>query len=206
MVYSRIKREIWRAIGIFFWFFFVILYTITTIEDYLWLIIIGPIIAVLVYLGLIISLTNKKDDLENIENNPIMKLNRQMLSGLGSIVVFFYIPILFFIYDFNNLYMPIVMIFIFFLIFGIYYVLSANEKIKEKLKKNKRLLKLQRNSIINISYSLILLCFSSILIIIIGLYIFNFQGVWLFLIPIAFPVSFYIEKIEKKLFIAMNSS
>jgi len=199
MLHPRIKRELLRSIGIFGFAMFLFLFISINSNDYYWTIIIGPILAVIIYMLVIITLVKKK---EPISKNIILESHRTIV---GSVVFLFFLtyalPYLIFLTELNKFSILISIVFVFFFGLSIILVYSNNKKIENATKNNRKILKIQRK----LAKQEILLGGSLIYILGASTIIYPSFGFMLWIIPlIAIPAGLAIELFDKKLYFEID--
>ena len=197
MVHARIKRELWRSVAIFFIVMMLFVYLTSFLKGFYWLIFIAPFLAVLIYMGIVIILVRRKSSLlGEIESHPLIKFHRNMVAGLLMGVVS---PLLilstFLFYKDSWTGLIFIPILTFSFCLGLWFFFSSSRKIKSVFSDNKRLIRMQRKSLVKASISVLIIVLSVAFCIIIS-HVFHFWPIWvIFLIPLI-PIVFYLEKIE----------
>jgi len=202
MLHPRIKREILRSVGIFGFAMFVFLIISINLSDYYWSIIIGPLLAVIIYMVVVIIWVKKKGSTP--EKNIILDSHRVIVGSVIFIIFLtFALPYLLFLSELNKFSILIFTIFVFFLGLSIIFAFSNNKKIEDAAKKNRKLLRIQRK----LAMQEVLVGGSLVYILGASTVASPSFGFILWIIPlIAIPVGLFIEIFDKKLYYEIKKS
>ena len=201
MVHARIKRELWRSVAIFFIVMMLFVYLTSFLRGFYWLIFIAPFLAVLIYMGIVNIWVRKKSSLlEEIESHPLIKFHRNAVAGLLMGVVS---PLLilstFLFYKDSWVGLIFIAILTFSFCLGLWFFFSSNRKIKSVFSDNKRLIRIQKKSLVKASVLVLIIVLLVAFCIIIS-HLFYFWPIWVIFLIVLFPIAFYLEKIESNLY------
>lgn len=195
MVHPRIKRELLRSIGIFGIAMLFFLFFSINLNNYYWLIFIGPILIIIIYITLVAFWVKNKEFTK--EESIILECHRLLVGSIIFIIFLtFSFPYLIFLSEFNVFSKLIFIIFVFFLILSIISVISNSQKIKSVIGKKKKLFKIQKK------FAIREVLIGGVLVCILGIYIIlaSFMFI-LWIIPlIAIPAGLCFEILNKKLY------